>query len=164
MSETNGQMWERFGIDMSTGRPRIKTPAPPAPRLTAPVESAPAREPIWPITITLPWPPSTNSIWRNVDGQTLLSKKGRTYRRKCRDLCVVAGIAGLKYAGRLRARIVLQPPNKQRRDVDNHCKAILDALTHAGVWIDDEQIDDMHVLRGDIVSSGYAIVTIQPIL
>jgi Holliday junction resolvase RusA-like endonuclease len=32
------------------------------------------------------------------------------------------------------------PPNKRRRDLHNYPKAIMDALTHAGVWEDDSLV------------------------
>ena len=40
-------------------------------------------------TVTLPWPPSTNRIWRNVavsgKPRTLLSQEGRVYRKAAAD-------------------------------------------------------------------------------
>ena len=38
-------------------------------------------------------------------------------------------------------------PNRLRRDLDNLPKAVLDALTHAGLWVDDAQIDCLMLAR-----------------
>ena len=37
--------------------------------------------------------------------------------------------------------------SKRRYDVDNRVKPILDALTKAGAWTDDSQVDDVRVVR-----------------
>ena len=45
-------------------------------------------------------------------------------------------------------------PDKRRRDLDNILKAPLDALTHAGLLMDDEQFDEINIVRGQPVSGG----------
>ena len=56
-------------------------------------------------TVTLPWPPSTNRIWRNVavsgKPRTLLSQEGRVYRKAAADACLVAKLAGKQIPDRL---------------------------------------------------------------
>ncbi|HFI7348994.1 TPA: RusA family crossover junction endodeoxyribonuclease [Escherichia coli] len=42
----------------------------------------------------------------------------------------------------------------RRRDLDNILKAPLDALTHAGLLIDDEQFDEINIVRGLPVPGG----------
>lgn len=100
------------------------------------------------LTIELPWSPSMNHYWRNVPGKgTLISAAGRTYRKAVAD-CVLVQRAAKQLTGRLEVRIYAFPPDKRRRDLDNLLKPLLDALTHAGVWLDDEQIDDLRIRRG----------------
>lgn len=43
---------------------------------------------------------------------------------------------------------------RYRRDLDNILKAPLDALTHAGLLIDDEQFDEINIVRGQLVPGG----------
>lgn len=38
-------------------------------------------------------------------------------------------------------------PDHRRRDIDNLGKGIFDSITHAGVWNDDCQVDDMRITR-----------------
>jgi crossover junction endodeoxyribonuclease RusA len=40
------------------------------------------------------------------------------------------------------------------QDIDNRIKSLQDALEVAGAYDNDEQIDDLRVLRGPIVSGG----------
>lgn len=114
------------------------------------------------LELTLPWPPSANTIWRNVGNRTLLSRKGREYRQ-----AVVAQVAAEKVAaslaGRLSVVVTLYPPDRRRRDIDNHLKATLDALTHAGVWEDDEQIDRLTIVRAERRQGGAARVEIEEV-
>lgn len=49
-------------------------------------------------------------------------------------------------------------PDRRIRDLDNIKKALLDSLTHAGVYKDDFQIDDLRVVRREVVKGGYVIV------
>jgi len=108
------------------------------------------------ITLSLPYPPSTNGIWRRVGNKTLLSGAARAYRAAVAKTILQAKAQGqlasglLPLNGRLALALTLIAPNKTRRDLDNHIKAAQDALTHAGVWRDDAQIDDLHIVRGAI--------------
>ena len=111
------------------------------------------------ISIELPWPPSVNRVWRNIKGKTLLSAEGRSYRELVGQHCLIKRIAGKRLAGRLSVKILVNPPNKIRRDIDNLAKVPLDALTHAAVWLDDSQIDELYIRRNAIAPGGS--ITIQ---
>ena len=112
------------------------------------------------MTITLPWPPTVNHYWRNVSGRTLISSQGRLYREQVRWAVSVAKAALWPESARLCVAIEAQPPDKRRRDLDNLPKGVLDALTDAGVWADDSQIDDLRIWRGP-VGAGQIVVTIR---
>ncbi|EQB2004311.1 RusA family crossover junction endodeoxyribonuclease, partial [Escherichia coli] len=51
-------------------------------------------------------------------------------------------------------KVIAELPDKRRRDLDNILKAPLDALTHAGLLIDDEQFDEINIVRGLPVPGG----------
>lgn len=116
-------------------------------------------------TITLPFPPSMNTYWRTprsgqLAGMTMLSVKAREFRA-----AAVRAIGPRKdrIAGRVAVKVVLNAPTKRKFDLDNFSKGVLDALSHAGVWVDDEQVDLLFVMRGKVGKPGSAVVTIEEI-
>lgn len=102
----------------------------------------------------VPYPPSINTYWRHVGPKVLISAKGREYRKAIFDLFV----GHKQMQGRIAANVLLHPPDKRRRDIDNPVKALLDALQHAGVYRDDSQIDELHVVRGQVSLNPCAVV------
>lgn len=112
------------------------------------------------IRLELPWPPSMNQMWRNVNGRTVLCAPGRRYRKLVADVCLLAR-AGKQLSGRVQVDIVAYPPDRRQRDLDNMLKAPLDALTHAGVWLDDSQIDRLLIERGEVCKGGRLLVAIS---
>jgi crossover junction endodeoxyribonuclease RusA len=118
------------------------------------------------IEITLPYPPSANSYWRSPNtgklaGRHLLSEKGRNYREAVKVLCWQLGLKRMR--GRLSVSLVVHPPDRRRRDLDNVLKASFDSLTAGGAWEDDSQVDRILVERGHVVKDGALKVTIQAI-
>lgn len=112
--------------------------------------------------IVLPYPPSANRYWRHPNkgrlaGRHLISREGRAYRSH------VGWVTSFQapIAGRVHLTLTVCAPDRRRRDLDNVLKASLDALTHAGAWHDDSQIDRMVVTRGALVESGSLIVEIH---
>ena len=102
------------------------------------------------IQVTLPWPPSVNTYWRNVNGRTIISAKGREYRQAVGDMILVQR-AVCHYAGPLRVDIQAFRPDKRRRDLDNLLKAVLDGMTYAGVYDDDSQIVDLRIYWAETI-------------
>jgi crossover junction endodeoxyribonuclease RusA len=96
------------------------------------------------IEVTLPWPPSVNTYWRNFDGRMIISQKGREYRETVGDQITIQNQIK-HFAGPLRVVIEAWRPDKRRRDLDNLLKATLDGLAHAGVYEDDSQIMDLRI-------------------
>ncbi len=76
-------------------------------------------------------------------------------------LCLASKITGKRILGRLSVKILVNPPDRRRRDIDNFTKVPLDALTHAGVWMDDSQIDELYVRRLPVKKGGEITVQIE---
>lgn len=119
------------------------------------------------IRLTLPWPPSTNTIWRSLRsgplaGRVLLSKAGREYRKSVHAAVTAQIGARGTISGPVKVDIQLHPPTRHRLDLDNRIKAVLDALTHAAVWVDDSQVDVLIVSRGEVrPNAGCALVEVD---
>lgn len=115
------------------------------------------------LVLVLPWPPSVNHYWRHVVrgkfAQVYISAEGKAYRSAVAVCVRAAGIAG-PLAGKLSVELLATMPDMRTRDLDNLPKALLDALTHAGVYGDDSQIDRLVVARAGVASPGSVEVRI----
>ncbi|WP_265494998.1 RusA family crossover junction endodeoxyribonuclease [Providencia heimbachae] len=107
------------------------------------------------LNLVLPFPPSVNACWRNINGKTLLSTKGRAFRANA--------LAAVYEQLRKRPKAITEhvsvivrmyPPTKRRMDIDNYLKAPFDALTHAGVWKDDVQVRHVDITWCEVVKGG----------
>lgn len=82
-----------------------------------------------------------------------ISDKGQKYRKDVQQI-----IRQLKLdiftKSRLRIKVIADVPDSRRRDLDNILKGLLDSLIHAGFAEDDEQFDDIRVIRGVKVPGG----------
>lgn len=115
------------------------------------------------LTVELPYPPSVNHYWRRVGSRTLISRQGRAYRRE-----VAAAVERIDHVaeqipltGPLSVEVLLYPPDRRRRDLDNTLKGLLDALEQAGVYLDDGLIERLSVEKRDVVEGGKAVVVIR---
>jgi crossover junction endodeoxyribonuclease RusA len=104
--------------------------------------------------ITLPWPPSINHYWRNFRGRTVISREGRTFRTNVCALLAGGGPRKPPAGGRIALAMDALPPDRRRRDLDNIQKPVLDALQHAGVYLDDSQIDLLITRRCERTENG----------
>lgn len=134
------------------------------------------------IDFTFPYPPSVNTYWRHptsgkLAGRHLISEKGREYREAINNLVAaargmdavglfLAGARGEKIntpmiSGPLAVDIEVFFPDRRRRDLDNILKSLLDSMTHAGVWEDDSQIEDLRIRKGPNIA-GMVKVSVSP--
>lgn len=111
------------------------------------------------IEFTIPWPPTTNTYYRNVQGKTLISREGRSYKRNISQ--IVSRNHFKKATGRLEVVLVCYPPDRRKRDLDNLLKAIFDSLQKAGVYDDDSQIDRIVMQREKVSKGGFVHVFIR---
>ena len=114
---------------------------------------------------SLPMPPSVNHYWskavRYKNGKAYvhvyLTAKASKFRND-----VIAHVADIaqrhgsirQHNGRVKAVVTLHGTDKRSYDIDNRGKGLFDALTHARVYKDDSQIDEMIVRRGEVIKGG----------
>ena len=113
------------------------------------------------VEFELPYPPSVNHYWRRVGARTLISRGGRAFRQA---VCAILAARGVRpLAGPLTLEIVIYPPDRRRRDIDNVQKALLDALQHGGAYGDDSQIIRLSIEKGDPIEGGSTMVRIEEV-
>ncbi len=111
------------------------------------------------IILNLPFPVSTNVYYRHNRGRTHISSAGTKYRIAVSDY--VAENKLIAPSGRLSVIVSLFPPNKIKRDIDNFGgKSLLDALTYSGLIEDDSLVDELHIVRRDVVKGGRCTVIV----
>ena len=116
------------------------------------------------LRIVLPWPPTVNhSTGPTASGGRYLTAEHRAFRNEVSLRVIAAGSPAFGPDARLAVDIHLTPPDRRRFDVDNRLKSTIDALQQCGVYVNDEQIDELRVVRGDVVipGEGSAVVTIS---
>ncbi|HCT2305027.1 TPA: RusA family crossover junction endodeoxyribonuclease [Proteus mirabilis] len=110
----------------------------------------------------LPWPPTNNTLFSVVNGRKIKSKKGRIFTEAVINQITKAN-QQLNLSGKLKIKIVANPPDLRKRDLDNLLKAPLDALTQSGVIADDSMFRSMSIDFGEKVKGGSLDITIWEI-
>ncbi len=107
------------------------------------------------IEFKMPWPPSVNGGYRSVvRNRIILSKRGRQYRDNAVAHLIDLKLYGMKLSDKLCVELVLNPPTLRRYDIDNFNKALFDALSHGNFWLDDEQVVELKIIKGEKVKGG----------
>lgn len=119
--------------------------------------------------LILPFPPSVNGYWRAPNkgasiGKYLVSERGRKYQAETYAM-VIEQLHRIPkpITGNVSVSVVLFPPSKVRRDLDNYFKALFDALTKANVWADDSQIKKLNAEWGPVVKGGRVELVIDEV-
>lgn len=99
-------------------------------------------------TLTLPFPPTTGNH------QHITARNGRRFLRK--DILAWRDMVAYEVLQQDERFLTLAPlsmsmhaymPDNKRRDLDNICKVVNDALQEAGMILDDSAIRDLHLVH-----------------
>lgn len=115
------------------------------------------------LTLRLPFPPSLNRIWRAVQGRVVLSAPAREWAAAA-AAAMPRGRVPPPFEGRLAVTMLLCPPaayGRRKWDIANREKLLCDLLTKQRVWLDDEQIDALLIVRGLPHEKGFVDILIQ---
>lgn len=118
------------------------------------------------IVLDLPFPPSVNHYYMRTKFGMTIGARGRDFRKEAIYLCnrQVSMTERFGADKRLFLSVAVFPPDRRKRDIDNIFKCLLDSLTHAGVYVDDSQIDHLECIRKTRQPDfGRAVVTIEEI-
>jgi crossover junction endodeoxyribonuclease RusA len=107
----------------------------------------------------LPFPPTVNNYYVKTKRGVFISQKGRKYRDEVLK-AVLEQAGGDTIDSNMLVEVILFPPDKRKRDVDNYNKALLDALTQAELWEDDSLIDQLFNYRGVTKKGGQVYIRI----
>jgi crossover junction endodeoxyribonuclease RusA len=109
----------------------------------------------------LTFPPSLNSYYTKTRNGVYLSKRGRCFQS--------SGIILIKEQlgdhpiidVPIHLSIVLYPPDRKSRDLDNYIKPIQDAIQNSGILVNDNLVNQLEVFRGEITPKGSVFVRIR---
>lgn len=114
----------------------------------------------------LPYPPSSNRIWRHAGGRVYLPAAIRKYWWEIKQRWLEIETRPL--TGNLAIDVMLLPrltvkgqETKRRIDLDNCLKVLIDGCQAAGVFHNDRQITEIHAEIGPARRGGGALVTVR---
>ena len=111
------------------------------------------------VTGIIPYPPTTNRYWITKQSRNGYSK---TVTRRKEAIQYVEDVYYLIRSQQckaltskhLRLELYVYPPDLKKRDLDNLCKAVLDALQRAGIYGDDFYIQQLYLQRMEVKKHG----------
>lgn len=109
------------------------------------------------LKITLPFPPSGNRYFRNVNGRMVRSREANDYKAQVGTLCNLEGLQPL--AGNVCVTVDVYRPIK-RGDLDNYTKILLDSL-NGWAYRDDAQIVELHASRHEDAANPRVEVSVE---
>lgn len=113
-------------------------------------------------TLTLPYPPSANRLWRNLKGKTV---KSAEYRQWLHDGTVmIIAQRPRKMLGAYHLKVVATRPDRRQRDIDNLLKPVGDLLALCGVISNDCMAQSVYAGWSDVgpIPGGAVVVTLEP--
>ncbi|WP_421416416.1 RusA family crossover junction endodeoxyribonuclease [Serratia plymuthica] len=122
------------------------------------------------MNLTLPFPPSVNGYWRSPNkgasrGRTLVSERGRAFQVEAiAQVMVQLRRRPKPISADIAVEVLFYPPTRAKRDLDNYFKALFDAMTKAGVWLDDRQIKRIVAEWGPVTKGGKVELKISEVV
>jgi crossover junction endodeoxyribonuclease RusA len=114
-------------------------------------------------SLTLPYPPSANRIWRNVKGKTLKSEEYRQWLSLAGALALSQRQKAVR--GKYRLTVIATRPDNRRRDLDNLIKPVSDLLKAVGLIEDDSLAQEIRIGWSDegVVRNGCIIAQVEAV-
>lgn len=125
------------------------------------------------ITLELTYPPSVNHYYTKWSQYSKKAGKhivrvavgdgGMAYRAEVRRymLQVLGNPKPIKTRISMECELWRPDRRKQGYNIDNFLKCLLDAITYAGIWDDDDQVDCLLIHKCGVEAPGKIIVTLR---
>lgn len=111
---------------------------------------------------SIPYPPSVNKYWvRRRGGGLMLSPVARAYKKNVAAL-LHRHKSKKPSESKLKIEIYAVMPDRRKRDLDNICKGVLDAMEGI-IYVDDCQFDSILIERIGYVKGGRLDIEITEI-
>jgi Holliday junction resolvase RusA-like endonuclease len=113
-------------------------------------------------SLSLPFPPSTNGLYKNVKGGRV--KTARYLAWQVLATLQLREQAPQRIEGRYRLSLTLDAPDALRRDADNFIKAVSDLLVSQGIVSDDHLAKSVFAEWSDAppAKPGKVTITLEP--
>lgn len=130
------------------------------------------------VRTTLPLPPTTNNLYgskivtskkfdengnRKLYSVRYLTEDADDYHKLIKDKLLE--LRAWHHSGaRIGYRMVVCPFDQRRFDISNRIKVLEDAFKVGGLYLDDEQVDEVWVRRGPIVKGGVIRISLWEVV
>ena len=115
------------------------------------------------MTVMIPFPyASGNHAWKHSGRRHYLTEKAKKYYWDVAHL-LRAQNAVWRLEGSIEVEVLVYPPDARKRDLDNVWKVAADALTKGGLWVDDEIIHDLRLLKMKVDGTARIEVRIKSV-
>lgn len=115
----------------------------------------------WDYEFEMPWPPSVNHWHQPCRGRIIKGKAARDYEKLAVEHLKSIGVFDVGIAQDLRVRMELMPPTLARYDIDNRTKGVFDSMSASGFWLDDSQVVELSIVKGEKVKGGLVKVFVR---
>jgi crossover junction endodeoxyribonuclease RusA len=109
----------------------------------------------------MPWPPTVNHWHQPYRGRIIKGSKARKYESDAVAHLESIGLSGEALSSNLKVKLILNPPTLARYDIDNRTKGVFDALSAANIWVDDFQVTELKIVKGEKIKGGRVLVFVS---
>lgn len=111
----------------------------------------------------LPYPPSINHYYCRSKNSVYLTKASSLYIREV--LLTVKSRIKFGFGNqKVNVTLLIYPPDRRKRDLDNILKCVLDVVQKLGVYDDDSQIDSLSLIRKEVTKGGGIDVVVKGLI
>ena len=111
------------------------------------------------VILYLNWPPSVNNYYTHTRNGVFISSKGKKYTSTV-AVDIQEQVGALNISEGVLMEVKMYPPDRRKRDLDNHMKALQDSIVKAGLLEDDSLINQLFIYRGEVVKGGVVVIEI----